>query len=125
MSFELEGKLIVKSDTQQVSEKFKKREFVVETSKEVGDSVYTETVKFQLVQDKCALLEDYNLDEPIKVNFNIKGNKWEKDGNTSYFVNLDAWRLNKETITNPDTTSHLPKVEDVKEEEDENYGLPF
>jgi len=126
MSFELEGKLIVKGDEQQVSEKFKKREFVIEKEENKGDFTFTDTIKFQLIQDKCDLLEDYEVGEIIKVSFNIKGNAWEKNGKTSYFVNLDAWRLNKETVSTPDTTSHLPSVEDVQQqEEDDNNDLPF
>jgi hypothetical protein len=45
----LEGKLIKIFETNQISEKFKKREFVIET-----DEQYPQTVKFQLVQDSCA-----------------------------------------------------------------------
>lgn len=124
MAYDLGGILIVKGEEHQISEKFKKREFVVETSKEVGDNTYTENIKFQLTQEKCDLLEDYKVGEGIKVMFNIKGNRWEKNGNVSYFVNLDAWGLNKETaqVTNPDTTSHMP-VEPV--ENDPSDDVPF
>ncbi|RYE16189.1 MAG: DUF3127 domain-containing protein, partial [Sphingobacteriales bacterium] len=31
--------------------------------------------------------------DAIKVNFNIKGNKWERDGKVNYITNLDAWRI--------------------------------
>jgi hypothetical protein len=46
MSFELEGKLIEKFDTVVVSEKFQKREFVLETEENNGGSVYTQNIKF-------------------------------------------------------------------------------
>ena len=93
MSYELEGKLIVKNDTIQVSEQFKKREFVIEKEENAGGNVFTETIKFQLVQNKVDLLDAFNVGDQLKVSFNIKGNKWEKDGKTSYFVNLDAWKV--------------------------------
>jgi len=93
MSYELEGKLIVKNDTIQVSDSFKKREFVIEKEENAGDKVFTETIKFQLVQNKVELLDMFNVGDQLKVSFNIKGNKWEKDGKTSYFVNLDAWKV--------------------------------
>ena len=93
MSFEIEGKLVEKFDTIVVSDKFQKREFVIETEENANGSIFTETIKFQLVQAKCDAIEPMNLGEQIKVNFNIKGRKWEKDGKVSYFTNLDAWRV--------------------------------
>jgi hypothetical protein len=29
----------------------------------------------------------------IEINFNVKGNRWEKDGKTQYITNLDAWKI--------------------------------
>lgn len=93
MSLEITGKLIAKYDTQQVNEKFKKREFVIETSEEIKGNFYINYAKFQLVQNKCDLLDRYNTGDSIKVSFNLKGNKWEKDGKTNYITQLDAWRI--------------------------------
>lgn len=93
MSFEITGKLIAVNDTQQVSERFKKREFVLETSEEINGNVYTNYAKMQLVQNKCEIIDNYKLGDTVKVNFNIKGNKWERDGNVNYITNLDAWRI--------------------------------
>ena len=95
MAFELTGKLIVKNDTQQVSEKFKKREFVIEKEENNGGMVFTDTIKFQLTQDRCGLLDPVALHDDVKIAFNIRGNKWEKDGKVNYFTNLDAWRIEK------------------------------
>ena len=33
--------------------------------------------------------------ENIKVYFNIRGRKWENKGQTSYFTNLEGWRIEK------------------------------
>lgn len=93
MSFELEGKLVEKFDTQQVSDSFKKREFVVETTDEGGGRVFTEHIKFQLLQDKVDLVDPISKDSRVKVHFNLKGRKWEKDGRVNYFTNLDAWKI--------------------------------
>jgi hypothetical protein len=93
MSLEITGKLLVKYDTQEVSERFRKREFVLELSDEVGGNVYTNYAKMQLVQGKCELLDQYQVGDLVKVNFNIKGTKWERDGKINYITNLDAWRI--------------------------------
>ena len=95
MNLEITGKLIEKYDTQVVSDRFKKREFVLELVEEVNGSPYTNYAKMQLVQNKCEILDRFNAGDMLRVNFNIKGNRYEKDGRTSYFSNLDAWRLEK------------------------------
>jgi hypothetical protein len=95
MSLEVSGKLLVKYDTLQVSEKFKKREFVMELAEEINGNIYTNFAKLQLVQTKCDIIDRYNNGDMIKVSFNIKGNSYvdKKDGQTKYITNLDAWRV--------------------------------
>jgi len=94
MNFEINGKLIVKDDVQQVSDRFKKREFVIEVENE-RNSDWNDFIKFQLTQDRCDLLENHSLYEDIKVSFNIRGRKWERDGKINYFSNLEAWRIER------------------------------
>ena len=87
MALELTGKLVEKFEEQQISEKFKKREFVVETS----ENNFTEQIKFELVQDRTDIIDPYSIGEEIKVSFNLKGRKW----NDKYFVNVQAWRIER------------------------------
>jgi hypothetical protein len=93
MSYELTGKLLEKFDTIQRTESFKVREFVVEKSEDINGKIITNYIKFQCVQDRTNIVDRVNIGDEIKVYFNIKGTKWEKDGRTSYFSNLDAWRI--------------------------------
>ena len=95
MSLEVTGKLLVKYDAQQVSEKFKKREFVMELAEEINGNIYTNFAKLQLVQTKCDIIDRINNGDLIKVSFNIKGNSYvdKRDGQTKYITNLDAWRV--------------------------------
>jgi hypothetical protein len=93
MSYELTGKLIAKFDIVQRTETFKTREFVVEKTDEINGRSIVNYVKFQCVQDKTAMIDRVNTGEEVKVYFNIKGTKWEKDGKTNYITNLDAWRI--------------------------------
>ena len=97
MSLEVTGKLLVKYDTQQVSEKFKKREFVLELAEEINGNTYTNFAKMQLVQNKCEIIDRFKEGDVVKVSFNIKGNKWERDGKVNYITNLDAWRMESAT----------------------------
>ena len=133
MSFELEGKLVEKFPVQQVSDAFKKREFVVETTEEGGGRVFTEHIKFQLIQDKCSLVDALNVNQRVKVSFNSKGRKWEKNGNVSYFTNLDAWRVEAVDGNAPSGNTPPPPTEepmssvntaDLNADDDED-DLPF
>jgi len=101
MSYELTGKLVAKFDTVQRTETFKTREFAVEKTDDIGGRTVTNYVKFQSVQDKTAIIDKVNIGDEIKVHFNIKGSKWEKDGKVNYITNLDAWRV--EQVLQPAT----------------------
>ncbi len=93
MSYELTGKLIAKYEVVQRSATFKTREFVVEKTDDIGGRTVTNYVKFQCVQDKTAIVDRVNIGDQVKVLFNIKGSRWEKEGRVNYITNLDAWRL--------------------------------
>ena len=105
MSYELTGKLLEKFDTIQRTESFKVREFVVEKSEEVNGKVITNFIKFQSVQDRTGIIDRVNVGDEIKVFFNIRGTKWQKDGRTSYFSNLDAWRVEQVLQADKDSSS--------------------
>ncbi|MEX0986357.1 MAG: DUF3127 domain-containing protein [Bacteroidales bacterium] len=118
MSFEISGRITEIYQTQQVTDKFKKREFILEV-KETGNNgfEFIEYIKFQAVQDKCSLLDGLNINDQVKVNFNLRGRKWEKDGQTSYFTNLDAWKIENEQSTsiNPNTPGNQDKNMNVSD----------
>ncbi|MBK7036932.1 MAG: DUF3127 domain-containing protein [Bacteroidetes bacterium] len=124
MPYELSGKLLELFPTQEVSATFKKREFVVEKTETASDRVFTDTIKFQLIQDRCALLDAYKVGDDVKVTFNIKGSKWEKEGRTSYFVNLDVWKMEKlsESTSTPAVSQPVVESTPLPEGEDD---LPF
>jgi len=105
MSYELTGKLLTKFDAVQKTETFKTREFVVEKSEDINGKLITNYIKFQCVQDRTGIVDRVNKGDEIKVYFNIKGSKWEKNGSVSYFNNLDAWRI--EQILNPGKNSEV------------------
>jgi hypothetical protein len=93
MSYELAGKLVAKYDEVQRTATFKTREFAVEKTDDIGGRTVTNYVKFQSVQDKTSIIDKVNIGDEIKVYFNIKGSKWEKEGKVNYITNLDAWRI--------------------------------
>jgi hypothetical protein len=89
MAYDVTGRLHEIFDEQQVSEKFRKREFVLE----VQDGQYPEHIKFQLVQDKTSLIDPYKTGDEVKITFNLRGRGFNKNGQMIYFTNLEAWRI--------------------------------
>ena len=90
--YKFQGKIKVINDIQEISEKFKKREFVVTDT----SSMYPQDVMFQSVQDKCAMLDGYSVEDEVEVSFNLRGREWTSpDGVVKYFNTLDAWRIEK------------------------------
>ena len=106
MSLEITGKLLLKYEVVTVSEKFKKREFVLELAEEINGNTYTNYAKMQLVQAKCDIIDRYNEGDMVKVSFNIKGTRYEKDGKVNYFSNLDAWRVEPATAAQNNNTGN-------------------
>jgi single-stranded DNA-binding protein len=107
MSLEVEGKLHKKYETEQKTDSFQAREFVIET-----EGNYPQFVKFQLVQDRCTLLDPFEEGQMIKVHFDLRGREW----NGKYFTNLNAWRLeqggaNTAPTAPPEAASGFPDSE--------------
>ena len=90
-NMELTGKLLEVFEVQQVSGTFRKREFVVEYAE---NPQYPEFVKFELIQDRTDLVNEFQPGQEVKVAFNLKGRKWtDPKGEVKYFNSLQAWRV--------------------------------
>ena len=112
----IKGKLVEIFDTVQITETFKKREFIIQDNK---TPEYPEFVKVELIQDKVSLLDDLKVGDEINVLINIKGRKWEdKEGNIKYFNSIQGWKIeteneginqeNSEDEINQDSDEDLP-----------------
>lgn len=114
MAFEVTGILYDKMDTQVISDRFKKRDFVVE----IEDGAYKQHIKFQLTQDRCDLVDSYEKGDEMKVSFNLRGRPYQKGAETIYFTNLEAWRLEKaanhsQNVPPPAVDDGFPSVNDI------------
>ena len=89
---EVTGQLKLKYDTQKVSDKFQKRDFVLATDL---STPYPQYVSFQVTQDKCTMLDAYNQGDEIKVQFNLRGREWNGPQGIKYFNTLEAWRIER------------------------------
>ena len=96
---EIKGKIEKIFATQQVTQTFRKREFVVEFAE---NPQYPEYVKFEMIQDKCDQLDQFAEGQTINISFNLKGRKWtDPKGEVKYFNTLQAWRISPESQDEP------------------------
>jgi len=101
--FEATGTLYEIFPSQKLSDKFTKREFVLE----VLEGRYPEYIKFQLVNDKCDLIDSYQKNQAVTIHFNLKGKPFQdRNGIMQFYNNLDCWRIETANLaTNPDNGS--------------------
>ena len=85
------GKIHAIFGEQQVSASFKKREFVLLSA---DNPAYPQYIKFEVIQEKCTLLDKFKVGDTVDISFNIKGREWRNPkGELVYFNTLDAWRI--------------------------------
>jgi hypothetical protein len=91
MGIEATGKLHTIFETKQVSERFTKREFVVELS---DNPKYPQMVLFQLTGDRCNQLDEFRVGDSVRIDFSLRGREWRNpQGEVKYFNSLDVWKL--------------------------------
>jgi len=127
--YETSGKLKVISDIQSFASGFTKREFVVTTAHDK----YPQDLKFEVVKDKCSLLDSFQVGQEVQVNFDIRGNEY----NGKYFVNLSCWKLqsadgsssaparSQSGAGNQPATSGEPDISDLRNDDDFDDEVPF
>lgn len=116
MGIQLAGKIHTVFETKNVSERFTKREFVVETN---DNPKYPQTVLFQATGDRCSQLDGLQEGDEVKIEFSIRGREWRSpSGEVKYFNSLDVWKVErvgtpKAASSNGETQSVDAPVEDI------------
>ena len=89
--FKIQGTIKVINPIQVISERFSKREFVIETV-----DTYPQQILFQATQDKCSLLDNMQIGENVEISFNLRGREWTSpQGEVKYFNTIEAWRIER------------------------------
>ncbi len=104
-NFEAQGEIYRIGDTQSFGQNgFTKREFVLKLSGEGENPDYPNYVAFELIKDKCALMDSYQVGDELKVHFNLNGRLWSAPGKPERcFTSLQAWRI--ESLSGSDASS--------------------
>ena len=86
---EIIGNIRMIGFTQQVSPTFTKRELVLTTQEQ-----FLQHILIEFTQDKCDLLNNLQIGQPIKVGINLRGREWiNPQGETRYFNSIQGWKV--------------------------------
>ncbi|MDG2367725.1 MAG: DUF3127 domain-containing protein [Flavobacteriaceae bacterium] len=124
---DITGKLKLINETKEYgSNGFKKREVVITTEEQ-----YPQDLLIEFIQDKCDLLNSFQVGQSVKVDINLRGRECESpQGEIKYFNSVQGWRIEKLFSENDDSAippvppaeAFEPADEINKEEPDD---LPF
>jgi len=93
MNMQVQGKIHAAFEAAQVTERFRKREFVLELE---GESRYPQYVMFQLTGDRCEALEGFSNGDEVAVEFSLRGREWTSPkGETRFFNSLEVWSIDR------------------------------
>tara|TARA_B100000676_G_scaffold112458_1_gene112212 strand:+ start:515 stop:889 length:375 start_codon:yes stop_codon:yes gene_type:complete len=123
---EVQGKIKLVGDIQEITDSFSKRELVIVTQEQ-----YPQTLCVEFVQDKMSLLDDFQEGQEVKIGINLRGREWKNpEGKIKYFTSLQGWRienLQNEVLDNDqpglDSLSPFEPADDVNKEDLDD--LPF
>ena len=133
MGIEATGKLHTIFETKQVSERFSKREFVVELA---DNPKYPQTVLFQLTGDRCTQLDGMNVGDQVRIEFSLRGREWRSpSGEVKYFNSLDVWKVeparagrsagNRRDSADPRDGDMPPRIDESQFGRGDTDDIPF
>jgi hypothetical protein len=112
---ELNGAVHLVGQTETVGNNdFTKRQLVIATEEQ-----YVQYIPIDFVKDKTSLLDGYKVGEKVNVSVNVRGSEY----NGKYYVNLQGWKIRKDSVNNIEVVGHVfePAPALVEPEND----LPF
>ena len=124
---EITGKVHEVGPVQQISDTFRKRDLVIQYAE---NPQFVEYIKFEATQDRVNIFDNLNPGDEVAVSFNLRGRPWtNKEGVTSYFNSLVAWRVNKAATDSAaqaqyNTPADAPPV-DISSNSNDDDDLPF
>ncbi len=115
---ELTGNVKLIRDTQDITDSFSKRELVLETQEQ-----YPQVILIEFVQDKCAILDNFDEGDAVKIGINIRGREWiNKEGEAKYFNSIQGWKIDRLSNDTPSPQQAPAQKPDLEDDDDD---LPF
>ena len=121
----ISGKIKLINETKEYgSNGFRKRELVVTTQEQ-----YPQNILVEFVQDRCEILDSFQVGELVKIDINIRGREWtNKDNEVKYFNSIQGWRIEKIEENYDSQLPPIPTKEDLGTSQETNKApddLPF
>ena len=121
----ISGKIKLIGDTKEYGANgFRKREVVVTTQEQ-----YPQNILVEFVQDKCEILNSFQVEELVKIDINIRGREWtNKENEVKYFNSIQGWRIEKIEDSYDTQLPPIPTKEELNNDQDSNKepdDLPF
>ena len=106
----ISGKIKLINETKEYgSNGFRKRELVVTTQEQ-----YPQNILVEFVQDRCEILDSFQVGELVKIDINIRGREWtNKDNEVKYFNSIQGWRIEKIEENYDSQLPPIPTKEDL------------
>ena len=91
MGIPISGRVHAIFEIKQVTERFQKREFVLELT---DKSQYSQYVLFQLTGDRVTAIDGIKIGDQVQVDFSLRGREWKSpSGEVKFFNSLDVWTV--------------------------------
>lgn len=123
MAFELKGKVKILFEQQDFPSGFYKRDFVITTNEQ-----YPQDIKLSALKERIEQLKGLSEGDEILVKFDLRGREY----NGNYYVDLNAWRIEKGASagaaggsSEPVDEAPLPDVEPMEISSASDDDLPF
>ena len=94
---EIQGRIKTIFATETVGQNgFQKRDLVITT-----DGQYPQDIIIQFTQGNCALLDNLQIGQMVKIHFNLQGREWTSpQGEVKYFNTVVGWKIELIQTTN-------------------------
>ncbi len=100
---ESSGRIYRLFDTKHVSDRFSKRELVLEVA---DNPKYPQMVLFEATGDRIDQLDRFREGDDVIVTFTLRGREWRApNGETKYFNTLSVWKVDPARATHSDRRS--------------------
>jgi hypothetical protein len=103
---------------------FRKREVVITTEEQ-----YPQHILVEFIQDKCDLLNAFQMGQNVKIGINLKGREWvNPQGETKYFNSIQGWRIESVGASSSSEMPPMPPppaFEPADDAEEPDDDLPF
>jgi hypothetical protein len=112
----IKGKIKSVGQTEQKSDKFAVRTFVVTI-----EGKYPELIEFQLVNNNTLIIDPFSAGDEVDVHFNLKGREYKG----RVYNSLQAWKIEGESNPNNNETTTQENTPGTTTENKDESDLPF